>query len=256
MEDATAPDGATASETGLDAAFASAAAEVESTSNTVDDATIEQPTTDASAETPATEVPRFTVKVDGQELEVTQDELLAGYQRQSSFTRKSQELAAEREQLQIADAIWKKLQEDPAGTLEALQEHFETELRTEPLSAEEARLAAVEAHIEQQRQAELDAEINTEMDRLTAEYGQFDRLDLIQFAIDNQIGSLEAALALQLRTIERASGEQKRLAAKKAAPPVAGGTSVAAGAHEAPAADLSTIDACLAAAKAEHGWTD
>lgn len=42
----------------------------------------------------------FTVKVDGEELEVTLDEALSGYQRREAFTRKTQELAEERQTLQ------------------------------------------------------------------------------------------------------------------------------------------------------------
>lgn len=42
---------------------------------------------------PAPEV--FTVKVDGKEIEVSRDELLAGYQRQADYTRKTQAHAAE-----------------------------------------------------------------------------------------------------------------------------------------------------------------
>ena len=43
-----------------------------------------------------TESPRYTVKVDGKEFEVTLDELRNGYQRQSDYTRKSQSLAEQR----------------------------------------------------------------------------------------------------------------------------------------------------------------
>lgn len=258
MDDITpAVEDGTVSETGLDAAFAAATAEVTDASSetgTVEgDAPVESPTTDTpESAPPADEAPRFTVKVDGQELSVTQDELIAGFQRQSDYTRKTQEVAARAADLQIAEGVWNRLLEDPAGTIEALQEHFAEQLRETPLSAEEARLAAAEQYIEQQRQATLDAEITTEMDRLTEEYGVFDRTDLIQFAIDNQIGDLEAALALQLRKLERASGEAKRLAAKKAAPPVAGG-SKATGAVAEPEGELTSIEDCLAAAYAEHG---
>lgn len=40
----------------------------------------------------------FTVKVDGEELEVDQSELIAGYQRQADYTRKTQALSHERKQ--------------------------------------------------------------------------------------------------------------------------------------------------------------
>lgn len=40
----------------------------------------------------------YTIKVDGEEIEVSIDELKAGYQRQSDYTRKAQELAKERKE--------------------------------------------------------------------------------------------------------------------------------------------------------------
>ena len=45
---------------------------------------------------PESDAAVFTVKVDGEEIEVDQDELIAGYSRQRSFTKKSQQLAEER----------------------------------------------------------------------------------------------------------------------------------------------------------------
>lgn len=42
------------------------------------------------------EQPRFTVKVNGKEIEVTQDELLRGYQREADYTQKTQEVAEAR----------------------------------------------------------------------------------------------------------------------------------------------------------------
>lgn len=48
----------------------------------------------------STESEVFLVKVDGEEQEVTGDELVAGYQRQQDYTRKTQEVANERKRLQ------------------------------------------------------------------------------------------------------------------------------------------------------------
>ena len=46
------------------------------------------------------EEPKYKVKVDGQEVEVTQEELLRGYMRQSDYTRKTQQLANQRQQIE------------------------------------------------------------------------------------------------------------------------------------------------------------
>ena len=66
----------------------------------------------------------YAVKVDGEEQEVSLDELRDGYQRQSDYTRKTQELASERKRLQQAEAIVAALESDPAGTLTALGDDF------------------------------------------------------------------------------------------------------------------------------------
>jgi hypothetical protein len=66
--------------------------EDDSDEDSEEDSQKEQPKTEPKDE-------KFKVKVDGEELEVSLDELLAGYQRQSDYTRKTQALAKEREQL-------------------------------------------------------------------------------------------------------------------------------------------------------------
>jgi hypothetical protein len=58
------------------------------------------------------EQPRYRVKVDGQEYEVTQDELVKGYQREADYTKKTQALAEQRKALE-AD----KVNEDQARNL-------------------------------------------------------------------------------------------------------------------------------------------
>ena len=46
------------------------------------------------------EEPKYTVKVNGEDVEVTQEELLRGYMRQSDYTRKTQALADERQRME------------------------------------------------------------------------------------------------------------------------------------------------------------
>lgn len=62
----------------------------------------EQPTeTDEDTHEEETdEEPKYTVKVDGEEIEVTQDELLRGYMRQRDYTQKTQQLAEQRRQFE------------------------------------------------------------------------------------------------------------------------------------------------------------
>ena len=74
----------------------------------------------------------FTVKVDGQEVEVTQEELINGYSRQQDYTRKTQELAHQRktfeqQQAELAqrDAIYSQL-------LPKMEAQLQGELANEP----------------------------------------------------------------------------------------------------------------------------
>ena len=49
--------------------------------------------------------PSYTVTIDGEQMDVSQSELINGYQRQADYTRKTQELATERERLAQGEAI-------------------------------------------------------------------------------------------------------------------------------------------------------
>ena len=64
------------------------------------------------------------VSVSGEEIGVPLKEALAGYQRQSDYTQKTQELAEQRREMQYAQAIQQALDNDPAGTIQLLQNHY------------------------------------------------------------------------------------------------------------------------------------
>jgi hypothetical protein len=127
-----------------------------------------------------TETPQaYTVKVDGEEFEVSLDELRDGYQRQSDYTRKSQSLAEQRkayeanlqavqnernqyaqvlEQMsenqnyqlqQFEDINWKELKDDdPMEYMEKRLEYQEAKDRVSQLNNERTR-------VHQQNQAEI-----------------------------------------------------------------------------------------------------
>jgi chromosome segregation ATPase len=122
----------------------------------------------------------FTVKVDGQEVEVTQDELINGYSRQQDYTRKTQELSQQRktieqQQAELAqrDAIYSQLlpkmeaqlkgelanepdwntlyEDDPVGYVREKQLWDEKKDKLSAVSAEQQRLQQ-EAMVKQQQQ--------------------------------------------------------------------------------------------------------
>lgn len=66
----------------------------------------------------------YTVKVDGEEYEVTQDELLNGYQRQQAYTKRSQELAEQRKAFETEAAQVAQMRDAYAQQLEQLSEQL------------------------------------------------------------------------------------------------------------------------------------
>ena len=63
----------------------------------------------------------YTVKINGEEVEVTEEELLKGYSRQQDYTRKTQELGEYRRQLDEAGQFY---QQEVAKTQEARQQYI------------------------------------------------------------------------------------------------------------------------------------
>ena len=126
------------------------------------------------------EQPVYKVTVDGDEIEVTQDELLNGYSRQQDYTRKTQELANQRktieqqaQELQQRDAIYAQLlpkmeaqlkgelvnepdwnslyDDDPIAYVREKQVWDEKKEKLTAVSAEQQRLQQ-EAYAQQQQQ--------------------------------------------------------------------------------------------------------
>ena len=100
----------------------------------------------------------YTVKVDGEELQVTQDELLNGYQRQQAYTRRSQELAEQRKAFEEEAAQVSKLRNEYAQQLEQLSEQLQQVNQQEPDWAELAKqhsaeeLIVYKAQLDQQKE--------------------------------------------------------------------------------------------------------
>jgi len=100
----------------------------------------------------------YTVKVDGEEYEVTQDELLNGYQRQQAYTKRSQELAEQRKAFEAEAAQVAQMRDAYAQQLEQLSQQLNQVNGQEPdwaalakeYSAEE--LIVYKAQLDQQKE--------------------------------------------------------------------------------------------------------
>ena len=142
-----------------------------------EDEELDEEQTDVEEKAP--QLQTFTVKVDGQEVEVTQEELINGYSRQQDYTRKTQELAQQRKtieqqqaELTQRDAIYSQLlpkmeaqlnaalgeepdwnalyEDDPVGYVRQKQLWDEQKEKLKAVQAEQERLQQ-ESFIQQQK---------------------------------------------------------------------------------------------------------
>lgn len=203
---------------GLDTSFEDASTPVDGFDSTPDDSITESTPIESLFE------------VDG--TPITLDEARNGYLRQADYTRKTQELAERSRALNEAEAIAAALQQDPAGTLAALQEAFGLNGSSQDLDSFEdmdpdvARIAALEQKIAAQEQAATQAAIEAELVGLHEQFGEFDDSALFAHAIKGGFPNLKAAYAdlnftsvqAQLEALRgQQQQEQARLDAKRQA---------------------------------------
>lgn len=74
----------------------------------------------------------FSVKIDGETVEVTLEEALAGYQRQGAFTKRMQELAEQRKAVEAETQQTRQLRDQYAQGLDLLNSHLQSITAQEP----------------------------------------------------------------------------------------------------------------------------
>ena len=214
----------------------------------------------------------YTVKVDGSEEQVSLEELRDGYQRQSDYTRKTQELASERKRLQQAEAIVTSLEADPEGTMSAVADAFGVSTRQAPKAAEvdpygaawgddtpdptEDRIRGLEQKLAAQDRVQRRQQVEKQVENLKGQYGDFDAQDLFQHALANKITNLEAALTHMRyddvsRRAQKLEQEQERTEAKRDASVVTPSGSKQAGSSQAAPEKVSSIREAFENAKRE-----
>lgn len=175
----------------------------------------------------------FTVKVDGEDIQVPLSELLAGYSRTSDYTRKTQALADQRRTLSDAEALVAALERDPRTTLAALAQAYELVpaegTDEEYLTPEQQEIRQLRAWQQEQMAAQREAQIDAQIGALHTQYGDFDEGELFSFAVARDVRDLETALkALQWeKAVEAARSRQTpapKIAEKRKAAAMTGGT--------------------------------
>ena len=243
-------------------------------------------TPDVADDAPILNVEEFsdhhvTVKVDGQDVRVPLSEAVAGYSRQADYTRKTQELAEQRQQLQWASAIAQALENDPKQTINLLQTHYglskaeaqqvANQATAETQEAEwadpvEARVKELDERIRQFEEDRAYQQLQQEVARLQNTYGDdFNPQEVVSQALATGSTNLEAVykqiaydrLVARVQAAERLAGdrtaqEQAVLDAKRGAGVVAGGSG-AAGEGQSESAPIRSVSDAWNAAKREYG---
>ena len=148
----------------------------------------------------------YSVKVDGVEQLVSLNELQNGYQRQADYTRKTQELARERERLTQAETIVQALEADPHTAIAALGDAFGVgvgnhtpqipEENLDDMDPDEVRLRRIETAIEEQNRAQRQDNLRKEVDGIRTKYEtEISEQELYAHALKHNIGNLDAAYA-------------------------------------------------------------
>lgn len=136
----------------------------------------------------------YTVKVDGEEIEVSLDEALQGYQRQQAFTKRSQEAAEMRKAAEKEAAEAKQARDYYAQQLDVLAQQIQQTIPQEPdwvslakeVTAEEYNAIRAEydnrqanlAKVEQERQA-LSQQQTVEQQKMLEEHLRAQRSDML-----------------------------------------------------------------------------
>jgi len=170
---------------------------------------------DESEEGEQTEQPVYTIKVDGEEVEVTLDELQKGYSRTQDYTRKTQKLAearkvaeAEFEQVRAeraqysqllaalqqqvqssvpAEPDWNRLrQEDPIEFAAQWADHQQRQQRMQAIQAEQQRLSEIAAQEQAQKWASVVQEERKVLEQVIPEWRDPDvakreKVELVEF---------------------------------------------------------------------------
>lgn len=155
---------------------------------------------------------KFIVKVNGEELEVTKDELLRGYQREADYTRKTQKLSEERRMVESEFQQVRAEREEYAQILTQFKQRLQELSPPEPdwdrLEAEDP-IEYARQWTHHQRKAQQQAAINSEQARL-AKLQQEDAQRSIQELLKKEAEVVREKIP-EWKSPEKAKAEGKAL---------------------------------------------
>jgi hypothetical protein len=223
------------------------------------------------------------ITVAGEEIEVPLSEVTSGYMRQADYTRKTQEVAQTRQEVETFRALQQALQNNPQATLSYLQQTYGVAAAAEMVAGAEAqaegegdwtqndpvaqKLAALDAEFNGFREYQAEQLLNRTLEGLKARYGDdFDPDSVVKAAVERGIYdttqlesvykqmAFDRVFATRQASAEAAAADAAENARRQAAAAAASGvvttgtgsaSSVAAGASRTP----STVAEAWAMAK-------
>lgn len=141
-------------------------------------------------------LPEF-VEVNGEQVPL--DELKNGFMRQSDYTRKTQELARNKEQIEIAQKYYQAVNNDPELAKRIAEEH-----NLPYISPSDARVKELEAKYN-------DLLLQQEISNLESKYDDFDTRAVVQTAYEKNITNLEDAYLLMKAANQKETPAQETI---------------------------------------------
>jgi hypothetical protein len=243
----------------------------------IEDGQVEEAGEAEDFEAPILDIDEFadhyvTVKVDGEEVRVPLSEAVAGYSRQADYTRKTQELAAQKQDLAWANAIKQALENDPSGTIDLLATHYGVSRKEaqrmvddDPFFSDDyqteddpvaKRLQEIDQRVSAFERMQAQAQLQADIQRLQSLYGEdFDAKEVVAAALAQGNTNLEAVFKqiafdrIKAKKTE-AVKQVNKVADKKAAAVVSGASS--ARTSKSDVGTIRSISDAWAAAKRQH----
>lgn len=178
------------------------------------------------------------VTVDGEVVRVPLKEAMSGFMRQSDYTRKTQSLAEERKLAEWGREMQQAFQNDPTGTLRALNDAFgyvppgvgpdggeEIDPELAPIfqtvQAQEAQMRQMQAQLARVQQERVLNEVKAEMAEVKSRYDDFDASKVLPLAAERGLSIEDAYLLHKSKELigaqRDAKAAQERAAALAAA---------------------------------------
>jgi hypothetical protein len=218
------------------------------------------------------------VKVDGEELSVPLSEAISGYQRQADYTRKTQELSQQRQEIEFAAAIQSALERNPEATIDLLARHYgisraqaqqmadESQQELESLDPTERKLREMESKVSAFEEYRSQQEIEREISRLQSQYSDFNVAEVVNTALrlgsTDLEGTYKQLMFDKMMSRQQLESEAKKkqqeteaavVAAKRQAAVVSGGSNPSASATTESVEAITSIRDAWAAAKRQLG---